>query len=53
MLKYATTFASSWNKKLSGQRLFLPFKATNDVAQSMNNNLNQLQTKIILENKGI
>jgi hypothetical protein len=53
MLKYATTSTSSWNKKLSGQHLFLPFKAANDIAQSTNNNMNQLQTKFYIKNKGI
>jgi hypothetical protein len=46
MFKYATTSPSFWNKKLSGQHLFLPFKAVNDVVQFGNNNPNQLQTKV-------
>jgi hypothetical protein len=44
MVKYATTSASSQNKKLSGQHIFLPFEVVNDIVQSMNNNSNQLQT---------
>jgi hypothetical protein len=53
MLKYATTLASSQNKKLSGQHLFLYIKATNDVVQFANNSLNQLQTNFNTRNKGI
>jgi hypothetical protein len=45
MLKYATTLAPSWNKKLNGQHFFFPFKIAN-IMQSMNNNANQLQTKV-------
>jgi len=45
MLKYATTLASSLNKKLNGQHFFLPFKVANDIVKSTNNNLNQPQTK--------
>jgi hypothetical protein len=46
MLKYATTLAPSWNKKLNGQHFFFPFKTANNIMQSMNNNTNQLQTKV-------
>jgi hypothetical protein len=46
MVKYATTSAPSPNKKLSGQHHFLPFKVANNVAQFLNNNPNQLQTKV-------
>jgi hypothetical protein len=45
MLKYATSI-SPWNIKFNDQHLFLPLKATTNVAQSTNNNLNQLQTKV-------
>jgi hypothetical protein len=50
MLKYGTT--SSQYKKLSGQHLFLPFKATNNIAQYANNNLNQVQTKVNTRKQG-
>jgi hypothetical protein len=46
MLKYATTSASLWNKKLSGQHIFLPFKVASDNVQFANNNSNQIQTKV-------
>jgi hypothetical protein len=52
MLKCATTSASSWNKKLSGQHLFLPFKVANNVVQSTNKSPNQLQTKVNTRKKG-
>jgi hypothetical protein len=52
MLKYATTSASSWNKKLSGQHIFLPFKVANDNVQFANNNSNQIQTKVNTRKQG-
>jgi len=52
MFKYATTLASFRNKKLSGQHLFLHFKVANDVVRSMNNSLNQLQTKVDTRKQG-
>jgi hypothetical protein len=52
MLKYATSLASSQNKKLNGRHLFLPFKVANDVVQSTNNSLNQLQTKVNTRKQG-
>jgi dihydroneopterin aldolase len=52
MLKYVTTSTSFWNKKLSGEHFFLPFKVANDVAQFANNNPNQLQTKINIRKQG-
>ncbi len=52
MLKYATTLASSQNKKLSGQHIFLPLKPINDIVQSTNNNSNQLQTKVNTRKQG-
>jgi hypothetical protein len=51
MPKYATS-ASFWNKKLSGQHLFLPFKIVNDIAQFANNSPNQLQTKVNTRKQG-
>jgi hypothetical protein len=46
MVKNVTTLIASQNKNLNGQHHFLLFKVTNIVAQSTNNNPNQLQIKV-------
>jgi hypothetical protein len=45
MVKYAIIFTLSRNINPIGKHLFLPFRATNVVAQFANNKHNQLQTK--------
>jgi hypothetical protein len=46
MVKNVTTSTTFQNKNLNGQHCFLPFKVINIVVQFMNNNPNQLQTKV-------
>jgi hypothetical protein len=46
MVKNVTTLATFQNKNLNGQHCFLSFKVANIVLQFVNNDPNQLQTKV-------